>query len=59
MELEEGGVFLEKSVISSVGYEDSIQNTPKKLIMNLNFYKVIEENGQNIILQKMVTITIK
>lgn len=31
MEVEEREVFLEKSIISSVGYEESIQNTPKNI----------------------------
>ena len=47
MELEENGIFLEKSVISSVGYEDSIQNTPKN-IQIITKEEISEKNFKNV-----------
>ncbi|MGL5802659.1 MAG: TonB-dependent receptor plug domain-containing protein, partial [Cetobacterium sp.] len=47
MEPEENGVFLEKSVISSVGYEDSIQNTPKN-IQIITKEEISEKNFKNV-----------
>ena len=47
MEMEEKGVFLEKSVISSVGYEESLQNTPKN-IQVITKEEIAEKNFKNL-----------
>ncbi|WP_297434171.1 TonB-dependent receptor [uncultured Cetobacterium sp.] len=47
MEIEENGVFLEKSVISSIGYEESIQNTPKN-IQVITKEEISEKNFKNV-----------
>lgn len=46
-EIEENGVFLEKSIISSIGYEESIQNTPKNIQIITN-EEISEKNFKNV-----------
>ncbi|WP_432204333.1 TonB-dependent receptor [Cetobacterium somerae] len=47
MDMEENGVVLEQSIISSIGYEESMQNTPKN-IQIITKEDISEKNFKNI-----------